>query len=141
MSNNFGFISNQFTRRGSEISEEYFIKLVDTYLISKALPRKLKVTQDSFPINSLSIEYYKDAYGIIVKQRPDDFGLPIMRPLKKDWLDFWASLEKIEFWHLENNYFDTGIADGFWGDIHITYKNKKKVVEYNIGLPDTFRFT
>ena len=131
VSNNFGFIANQFTRLGSDISEEYFIELVDTYLISKPLPRKLYVKQDSYPVNSLSIEYHKEAYGIIVKQRPDDFGLPIIRPLKKDWLEFWAKLEKIGFWDLGDNYFDIDILDGFWGDVHITYKNKKKVIIIN----------
>ena len=138
VSNNFDFISNQCARLDSDISEEYFIELVDTYLISKPLPRKLKVTQDSYPVQSLSIEYNKEAYGIIVEQRPDDFGLPIIRPLKKDWLEFWAKLERIEFWNLGSNYFDRDILDGFWGDIHITYKNKKKIIEYNIDLPNTF---
>ncbi len=138
VSNSFGFISNQCIQLGADISEEYFIELVDTYLISKPLPRKLYVKQDSYPVHSLSIEYHKEAYGIIVKQRPDDFALPIIRPLKKDWLEFWAKLEKIDFWDLGDNYFDNGIMDGFWGDVHITYKNKKKIIVYNIDLPDTF---
>ena len=138
VSNNFDFISNQCAQAGSDVSEEHFIELVDTYLISKPLPRKLYVKQDSYPVNSLSIEYHKEAYGIIVKQRPDDFALPIIRPLKKDWLEFWAKLDEIDFWDLGDNYFDRDILDGFWGDVHITYKNKKKVIVYNVDLPDTF---
>ena len=47
VSNNFDFISNQCARAGSDVSEEHFIELVDTYLISKPLPRKLYVKQDS----------------------------------------------------------------------------------------------
>ena len=138
VSKKFDFISSQFKRCGSSISEEYFMNLVDTYLFSKPLPRKLKITQDSFPIGSLSIEFSRKAYGLILKQRPDDFGLPVLRPLKKDWLEFWATLEKINFWQLGNNYFDETIMDGCWGDIHITYKNNKQVIQYNSDLPNTF---
>lgn len=135
---NFNDMIDDYEPKGSSISKKHFIDLVDTYVISKPLPRKLKITQDSFPIGSLSIEFSRKAYGLILKQRPDDFDLPVLRPLKKDWLEFWATLEKINFWQLGNNYFDETIMDGCWGDIHITYKNNKKVIEYNSDLPDTF---
>ena len=69
--------------------------MVDTYLISKPLPRKLKVVQDSYPVQSLSIEYSKEDYGLIVKQRPVDFNLPIIRPAKVHWHIFWDELDQI----------------------------------------------
>ena len=69
MSENFDYILAEHKLLGSSISKKHFIDLVDTYVISKPLPRKLRVHQDSYPIGSLSIEFSRKAYGIILKQK------------------------------------------------------------------------